>query len=38
MPTNDEAELQEHTRTDDIDEEERDDSPDWEKKKIGLYF
>ena len=23
---------------DDIDEEERDDPPDWEKMKVGLYF
>ena len=29
--TNDEAELQEQRRTDDVDEEERDDSPDWKK-------
>ena len=29
--TNDEAELQEQPRADDIDEEERDDLPDWEK-------
>ena len=29
--TNDEAELQEQLRTDDVDEEERDDPPDWEK-------
>ena len=25
-------------RTDDVDEEERDDPPDWEKMKVGLYF
>ena len=31
--TNDEAELQEQPRGDDIDEEERDDPPDWEKWK-----
>ena len=36
--TNDEAELQEQPRADDIDEEERDDPPDWEKMKVGLYF
>ena len=29
--TNDEAELQEQPRTDDVDEEERDDAPDWDK-------
>ena len=29
LSTNDEAE---------VDEEERDDSPDWEKMKVGLYF
>ena len=28
----------EQPRTDDIDEEERDDPPDWEKMKVGLYF
>ena len=31
--TNDEAELQEQPRADDIDEEERDDPSDWEKWK-----
>ena len=36
--TNDEAELHEQPRADDVDEEERDDLPDWEKMKIGLYF
>ena len=36
--TNDEAELQEQPRADDIDEEERDDPPDWGKMKVGLYF
>ena len=36
--TNDEAELQEQPRADDIDEEERDDPPDWGKIKVGLYF
>ena len=36
--TNDEAELQEQPRADDIDEEERDDPPDWEKMKVCLYF
>ena len=35
---NDEAELQEQPRADDVDEEERDDPPDWEKMKVGLYF
>ena len=36
--TNDEEELQEQPRADDFDEEERDDPPDWEKMKAGLYF
>ena len=36
--TNDEAELLEQPRADDVDEEERDDPPDWEKMKVGLYF
>ena len=36
--TNDKAELQEQPRADGIDEEERDDPPDWEKMKVGLYF
>ena len=36
--TYDEAELEEQHRTDDVDEEETDDIPDWEKKKVGLYF
>ena len=36
--TYDEAELQEQPRADDVDEEERDDPPDWEKMKVGLYF
>ena len=36
--TNDEAELQEQPRADDVDEEARDDPPDWEKMKVGLYF
>ena len=36
--TNDEAVLQEQPRADYIDEEERDDPPDWEKMKVGLYF
>ena len=31
--TNDEAELQEQPRADDVDDEERDDPPDWEKWK-----
>ena len=30
---NDEAELQEQPRADDVDEEERDDPPDWKKWK-----
>ena len=29
--TNEEAELQEKARVDDVDEEQRDDPPDWEK-------
>ena len=32
--TNDEAELQEQPRADDVDEVERDDPPDWEKTKV----
>ena len=36
--TNDEAELQKQPRADGVDEEERDDPPDWEKMKVGLYF
>ena len=36
--TNDWAELQEQHRADDVDEEERDDPPDWEKMKVCLYF
>ena len=37
--TNDEAELQAQPRADDVDEEERDDLPDWgQKMKVGLYF
>ena len=36
--TNDEAELQEQPRADDVDEEERDDPPDREKMNVGLYF
>ena len=36
--TNDEAELQEQPQADDVHEEERDDIPDWEKLKVGLYF
>ena len=35
--TNNEAELQEQPRADDVDEE-RDDPLDWEKMKVGLYF
>ena len=34
--TNDEAELQEQRRADDVDEEERDDPPDWEKMKVAF--
>ena len=33
-----EAELPEQPRSDDVDEEERNDTPDWEKMKVGLYF
>ena len=36
--TYDEAELQEQPRADDVDEEERNDPPDWEKMKVCLYF
>ena len=36
--TNDDAELQEQPRANDEDEEERDDPPNWEKMKVGLYF
>ena len=36
--TNDEAELQEQPRADDVDEKERDDPPDWEKMKVAFYF
>ena len=36
--TNDEAELQEQPRANDIHEEERDGPLDWEKMKEGLYF
>ena len=36
--TNDEAELQEQPRADDVDEEESDDPPDWEKIKVGLLI
>ena len=32
--TNDEAELQEQPLVDDVDEEERDDPPDWGKMKV----
>ena len=35
--TNDEAELQDQPRADDVDEE-RDDPPDWEKNENRLYF
>ena len=34
--TNDKAKCK--PRADDGDEEERDDAPDWEKMKVGLYF
>ena len=30
--------MQEQSRADVVDEEERDDPPDWEKMKVGLYF
>ena len=36
--TNDEAELQQQPRVYDVHEEERDDPPDWNKMKVGLYF
>ena len=36
--TNDETELQEQLRADDVDEEEGDGTPHWEKMKVGLYF
>ena len=36
--TNDDAELQEQPRADDVDEEEGDDPPNWEKMKVCLYF
>ena len=36
--TNDETELQEQPRADDVDEEESDDPSDWGKMKVGLYF
>ena len=36
--TNDETELQEYTRAEDVDEMKRDDPPDWENKKAGLCF
>ena len=36
--TYDEAELQEQTRADDVDEEERDDPPDWGKNKSRSLF
>ena len=35
--TYDEAELQEQPRTNDVDEDERDDTPDW-KNESNLYF
>ena len=36
--TNDEAKLHEQPLADDVDKEERDDPPDWEKMEVGLYF
>ena len=36
--TNDEADLKEQPRADDVNEEERDDPPDSEKMKVCLYF
>ena len=36
--TNDKAELQEQPRADDIDEEERDGPPDWEKNESRPLF
>ena len=36
--TKDEEDRQEQPRADDVVEEERDDQPDWEKMKVGLYF
>ena len=36
--TNDEAELQEQPRADNVDKEERDDPPDWKNMKVGFYF
>ena len=36
--TNDETELQEQPRADNVYEEERDDPSDWGKMKVGLYF
>ena len=38
LSTNEEADLQEQLRADDINEEERHDPPDWEKMKVCLYF
>ena len=35
--TKDEVELQEQPRADDVNNE-KDDTPDWEKMKVGLYF
>ena len=37
-PFNNEAELQKQPRADDIEEEGRDDPPNWEKMKVSLYF
>ena len=36
--TNDEAELQEQPRADDVDEDERDDPPDWENERRPLFL
>ena len=36
--TNDKAELQEQPRADDVDEEERDDPPDWGKNESRPLF
>ena len=36
--TNGEAELPKQPRADDVDEEERDDPPDRDKIKLGLFF
>ena len=36
--TNDEAEQQEQPRADDVNEEERDDPPDWENESRSLFL